>query len=125
MTMTDRKVFESLTVVTIRGYQVKPEDEIGALADQPGSANYFCDCYGMSADELSGPGILWLDYDLGEWDFAALIASDEVDALCTAANEGGYEILKVEPVTEPTHFGDSHAGTVEICQHRDGWVVLN
>jgi hypothetical protein len=125
---TDVRVFESLSIVKVRGYKpTDPDAHHGGPVDRPGDANCLLESYGMAGangDGDWGPGVMHSDYDYPEWDFAVLIASDEVDAFRSHATLRGYEILSVEEVTEPTNFGDG-SGTVEILKHRDGWVVLD
>ena len=126
-TKNEITVIESLSVVRVQGFEVSKSEEIEGMVDQPGSANAFCEEFGMAAldeDSLAGPGILWTDYDGSDWEFAVLISTEEVDALKAIAEETGYEILSVKEITEPTNFGDG-GGTVEILKHRDGWVVLS
>lgn len=127
-TKKDLTVFDGLAVVTLDGFEGEPR--YAGDTDPLGSANCFCETYGMAAGEAGegegGPGILWTDYDLnGDWAFSVLIAADEVDALTGCAREAGYSVVSVEPIAEPTHYGDGHTGTVEILKHRDGWVVLS
>jgi hypothetical protein len=80
----------------------------------------------MSDGDNLDLGILWTDYDSAcdePWRFSVLLDADESDELQDFAREAGYEILSVEPVTEPTNYGDG-GGTCEILKHRDGWVIL-
>lgn len=134
---SDLAVFDGLTIVRINGY--KPADEEVELADgtiivtnggtdRPGEANWLVSQYGVQPEELDPQtyGILWTDYDSASdapWEFALMIASDEVEALEKMATEANYEIVEVEPVTEPTVFGDGHCGTVTLLKHPDGWVI--
>ncbi len=114
-------VIESLSVVTIRGFE-------SAEDDQPGSANYLCEAYGMaavnSAEMLVSCGILGYNCDHAiAWDFDALIASAEVERLRVLAIEKGYQVLAVEEVTEPRAYA-ADSGTIDLLRHRNGWVLL-
>jgi hypothetical protein len=136
--MSDGTVFDGLAIVMLDGYETKPEmvevtesDGMTYVMPDPtqppdliGSANWFCEQYGMSDEELEGPGILWTDYDFGQpWGFSVLVPADEVDAVLRQAAEAEYDLVRVEPVEEPTRYGDG-SGTVAICKHPDGWVVI-
>lgn len=139
LTKSDLAVFEVLAVVRLNGYKPKPDEvnlEDGSTidtnvgTDQPGEANWLVSQYGMQPDELDPEryGILWTDYDSAcdrPWEFAILIAGDEVEALTEMATAAGYEVVEVEPVAEPIDFGDGHGGTVTILKHPDGWVIAN
>lgn len=124
--MSELTIHEGLSIVKLDGFDGEPEYE--GQIDQPGSANWLCEQYGMSPDDFTGPGILRSDYDGwkgGTWDFTLLVAEGEAEAIAEFAREAGYYVSSVEPVTEPTNFGDSHQGTVEILKHRDGWVIID
>lgn len=128
ITKRDLKVFADLAVVKLEGYE--PDPEPAEIPDRPGSANWLVEKYGMQPDthdpDPEHPGIIWTDYDAPArhpWTFSVLIASDEVEDLTRLAREAGYEILGVEAVAEPTHYGDG-GGTVAILKHPDGWCVL-
>jgi hypothetical protein len=126
-------VVDSLSIVKIRGFE--PDPKLDAI-EPPGTPGYLVEEYGAAEESpsddigLYGPGILWTDYDLAslgrgeEWDFAVLIDSEEIDRLKTHATKAGYKILSVEPVTEPTYFGDDSTGIASILKHWLGWVVL-
>lgn len=132
----DLTIHEGLSIVKLDGFEPEPDiavdpetgEEWDATAiDPPGSANWLCEQYGMSGDDYAGPGILRSDYDGwkgGPRDFTLLVTSDEAEALATFAREAGYYVSSIEAIAEPTNFGDSHEGTVEILKHRDGWVIL-
>ena len=135
-TKKDLHVFESLSILTIEGFETEKEtatdpktgevfNMTAYIVDLPGDANWFCDNFGMASDptEEGGPGILWSDYDGGGWEFAVLVDSDEVELLKQTAENSGYSVLSVEEINEPQNFGDGN-GTVEIIKHRDGWIVL-
>lgn len=125
--MSDLTIHDGLAIVTLDGFDGYKMPEHGDMIDPPGTANWFCEQYGMSTDDDDGfaaPGIIWTDYDLGGWRFSVLIDTDEVEDLDAFAKEAGYEVVSAEVVTEPTHYGDGHSGTVEILKHRDGWVIL-
>lgn len=144
-TIRDLKVFEALSIMRLDGFKPKRElvtlchqdgREIGpmpaddASIDLPGSANWLVEQYGMQPDadapDPEHPGIIWTDYDAPArhpWTFSVLIASDEVDDLTRLAREADYQVCGVEPVAEPTHYGDG-GGTVTILKHPDGWCVL-
>ena len=121
----DLKVFKGLVIVALDGFEGEPEYD--GQVDEPGSANWLCERFGMAdldddKDEISG--ILWTDYDLdGDWRFSVLIDAAEADDFEVAAEDAGYTAASIELVTEPTNFGDG-GGTVEILKHRNGWVVL-
>lgn len=122
---TDLKVRESLTIVSVNGFEPKDDSPDGAV-DLPGDANWLCEQYGMAEDCQGESGILWTDYDGGSdypWAFDVLIDTSESVSFENFAASRGYEILKDHDVNEPRNFGDGN-GTVEILKHRNGWVVL-
>jgi hypothetical protein len=135
MTATIRgmRVYPSLSVVYLTGFE--PETEVidgykvpvdGDMIDPPGSANWLCERWGQtdSPGDHDADAILWTDYQVGgDWDFSALIATENADALADFAREAGYTVGRIDPITEPTNYGDGN-GTVEILKHRDGWVIL-
>jgi predicted enzyme related to lactoylglutathione lyase len=117
-------VYESLTVLTLDGYE--PTEERPPGIDAPGSANWFCEQYGMAVDDFDdadAPGILWTGYDGPGWEFSVLIQTREVDAVKALAAEHGYAVVREEEVTEPTRHGDG-GGTVAVCKHPEGWVIV-
>lgn len=118
-------VYKSLAIVHLDGFENTAPVAYGVV-DKPGSANWFCEQYGLTSDfeDDDAAGILWTDYGGPGWEFSALIQTREVAELTEFAREAGYTIDKTEDVSEPTRYGDG-GGTVAICQHPDGWVVLS
>lgn len=122
--ISDLTLHAGLTIVKLDGF--KNEDE-ASPSDPLGSANWFCEQYGMSNEGFNDSGIHWTDYDGwkgGPWDFSVLVASDEAEDVARFAKEYGYYVEGTEEITEPKNFGDGHGGTVEIVKHRDGWLIL-
>lgn len=117
---SDLTVFEGLSIVEITGFEpAKDNDAI----DPPGTANFFCELFGMAdLDDDEPEGILWTDYDSEGWSFLVLIPADDVERLKVWAADAGYEVDSVEAVAEPCVFGDG-GGSVEVLRHRDGWVI--
>jgi hypothetical protein len=134
---SDLAIFDGLSIVRLDGFepvegkvQVQLESgewvpDCSGRIDLPGSANWLLDEYGMQPDEFDPRqrGVIWTDLDNTGWKFSVLIASDEVEDFVKLATEAGYEIEDVEPISEPTTYGDSHAGIVTILQHPVGWVI--
>jgi hypothetical protein len=121
---TDLTIHDGLAIVELDGFSTPAESEEGwGSIDPPGSANYLCEAYGMADDDQT-TGILWTDYDYNQtWRFSVLIDASEVEDLTSTAQDAGYEVIRVDEITEPTRYGDGN-GTVEILKHRDGWVVI-
>lgn len=120
-------VYESLTIVTVEAYEPAKGDRY-VISDPPGTANYLCEAYGMASDDFEDSdttGILWTDYDGPDPEFTVLLRTCEVDAFRSRADDCGYKITGAEEVTTPINYGDGHAGTVAICKHPDGWVILS
>lgn len=137
MNKTDLKIFDSLSIVTIRGFE--PETETFEIegggthtvhqCDPPGCANFLVDSYGLQYGEPDPEhrGILWTDYEGSggdPWAFDLLIATHEVDALKTVATEAGYDFVKTEKIDEPMQFGDGDE-VVTILKHPNGWVLVS
>lgn len=132
MKTQDLVIREELKSVTLDGY--KPETteidgyEVDNTIDGQGSANWFVERLGMTTDindeDSDGGPVLWCDYDAPGWKFSILIASEDEEQILTLAKEAGYDVVKSETITEPCRYGDGHCGTVAICKHPEGWIVL-
>ncbi len=135
----DIKTIQDLYIVTIRGY--KPE-KIRAIADDgsehdvtpmnpPGSADWFCDQYGMEYDQENIDDdsllIIWTDYESDSdrpYDFQVLVTKNGLQEIREFASDNDYEIpiTLYHSVDKPVSFGDSN-GVVDILRHHDGWVI--
>lgn len=128
------EVIQSLYLVTIRGYKPKKilaKDDNGfehdvTPIDPPGSANWFCNQYGMEYDQEhinnDSELIIWTDYDSDDDSFKVLMTVKGLEKLEDRTTELGYKVILKDSITEPCHLGDS-GGYVSILKHTDGWVI--
>lgn len=126
---SDLSVFDGLSIVKIDGY--KPDEPPGYTPDidLPGSANWLVTEYGFRdlTTDVMTRGILWTDYDCGcdhPWAFTVLIPTDEADEFRKTAESANYDVLSINPITEPCNYGDG-GGVCTIMKHPDGWVVVS
>jgi len=101
--------------------------KIAARLTPLGSANWLVEKYGCleAPFDPEEKGVIWSDYDTGSTDtFSVLVDTREVEDFVKIATDAGYEITEAREVDGPLIFGDGHSGTVDVCQHPHGWIVL-